>query len=184
MRLAIYGAVLAVITVVWFTAASFRFLRDLFNNARNVARGGGASAMAALERAMNMAELLAMAVIADGEITAEKRSALAEALANGKLEVKSGEALAGVSPRAAALREPEALREAVARVGMRLSMKDREEALGMIAGLAKAGAGLPVEGAYRGGRRSDPRALVELFATALGVAPAPREAAMARVEAA
>jgi hypothetical protein len=168
---------LVVIAAIWFLGAIVRFLRDLVKNARAVGTGG-ARGMAAMDRAIAIADLFAMAVLADGQVTDPKRKALAAALKSGNIDIEPGEAINRLRLRTPELKQPERLSAAIASAAASLSMPDRGDALLRIAAIARAGAGILVQGGYRDDQRADTRALVEIFVRALGVSEEQRAAAM------
>jgi hypothetical protein len=162
MRVAPLFIVFIAIAAIWFLAATYRFLRDLVRSARSVG-AGGQRAMEAMERSIAIADLFTMAVLADGQVTDRKRSALAAALASAKIDIKPGAAINRLRLRTPELKQPERLSAAIATAAERLSMMDRGNALLRIASIARAGAGVPVQGGYRedqeGGPTSARRAL-------------------------
>ncbi len=174
MRVVPYALVLIVITAVWFFSASFRFLRDLGRSAILAFKGGRTDAMADVDRAVATADLCALAVLADGELTAQKMDGLGRALREARTDVSAQEALRRIQKT----QNPPPFHEAVKRAAMSLAAPHRAPVLRLVARLAASGAGLAAAGAYRSGRRSDPKALVELYASALGVSEAEREEAL------
>lgn len=146
------------------------YFRSIGSSLALLARGGGARGMAAMEQALTIAEIGALAVLADGEVTEHERAALAGALEADHRGVSVDEALARARRAAPDATDAAVLRDAVARAGRRLDAAQRAQAYGLVVKLACAGAEMNGgEGGYRGLRRADPGALVALVEEALEI---------------
>jgi hypothetical protein len=163
-----YGIIAIVFVVAVVAITIYRWIRSVGSSVARIAHGSGEDAMAAMDRALAVAEIAALAVLADGEITERERDALSGALKAAGFDVSVNEALARVTGRREDVTDPAVLRAAVVRAATRLDPHERARAMGIVKDLAGVGSGLGGgEGGYRGVRRADPTALVDLFAAAL-----------------
>jgi uncharacterized tellurite resistance protein B-like protein len=149
------------------------YWRSIRSSLAALVSGGGARGMAAMDRGLAIAEIGALALLADGEVNEDERAALAKALAADHGSVSVDEALARARRAAPDATDGTVLREAIARAGRRLDAPHREQAYRLVVKLACAGAEMTGDaGGYRGPRRADPGTLVALAADALDI---PRE---------
>jgi uncharacterized tellurite resistance protein B-like protein len=142
---------------------------------------GGPEEMARVERELALAEVVALALVADGEITEEERHTLGRALASGSYEIAAADALARISALARVSATEESLRARLELLAGRLDAKRRADAFALVCALARGGSLLRLPDAgYRGNAHGSAEALVELFATALAIPTEERGALAAR----
>lgn len=122
------------------------------------------------ERDRVKAELLALAVVADGEITEAERAAIHAFAARRGLPPE--ETLAKVAALGEQLRDPAVLRENVARSSALLSPGERLEVFVTVKNFAHRGSrAWPSEAGYRGARGPTPEGLIAIYREALGIEP-------------
>jgi len=137
-----------------------------------LAEGGGEKAMTAMDQALGVAEVGALALLATGEVTDRERAALRAG--RGKdhvigLEEVLERARVALPDRS----DVAAVRAAIVKAGADLDAEHRRAARDLVASLAQAGAQMSTAGDdYRGRRRAEPGTLVGLVADALDL-PAP-----------
>jgi uncharacterized tellurite resistance protein B-like protein len=156
--------------IVWGAGAVAGYFRDLSHGIEQ-AKGSQEERMAAMERALALADLMVLAVLADGVVSDDEWNSLRALFEGSKLSLDPKETVQRLQWEAAKLSDPRVLKERIYLKSRVLSEKDRAEALWLVKELARTGSGLggANEGGYRGARKSDPRALVELFAKAMEI---------------
>jgi len=143
------------------------YARDLRASVTRIFRGGGLEAALRAERARNKATVLALAVLADGEVTEAERHVLVAFAARERVD--PDEIFAKVTPLAERLRDARFLRDAVARVASELDPGERLELFVAVENLARRGSrAWPDAAGYRGAG-PEPEALVTIFRDALGI---------------
>ncbi|GAB4200245.1 MAG: hypothetical protein OHK0013_11110 [Sandaracinaceae bacterium] len=138
----------------------------------------GFASDAASSRAIVIADILALAALADGQVTREELRLLqATEIGEGDLAVVVAERLYALDLPAEEVQSPEWLEVQVSDLALRLSREERAQAMRYVLLLARRGSRLK-ERELPGGRivGLDPRELVELFARALAIAPEELEA--------
>ena len=147
------------------------YVRDLLGSIKRLFGGGGLEAALREERARNKATVLALAVIADGAVTAAEHPAIAELAERHGLDVD--EVMAKVGSLAEQLRDPAVLREKVARCAAELDADERLEIFVAVKNLAHQGSrAWPEDSGYRGASGPTSEALIAIFRDALGITAA------------
>jgi hypothetical protein len=124
--------------------------------------------------AIVIADILALAALADGQVTPEELRLLQSTeVGEGELAVVVAERLYALDLPADEVQSPEWLAVQVSNLALRLSREERAQAMGCVLLLARRGARLEAR-ELPGGRivGLDPRELVELFARAMGIGAA------------
>jgi len=169
----------ALVVIVWGAGTALAsYFRDLRTGLSTVTQEGSPEErMAELERKLAVADLIVLAVLADGEVPNEEWERLCKAFAESRLGVDPVATAARFRAQAAELQHPEILRDRITRTAVRLGPPEREEAFRLIVGLARGGSGIAVTHGvgYRAVARSDPHGLIEIFADTLQVPPEARE---------
>lgn len=162
---------MVVVIALWGAgSAVVSYFRDLGEGIEQ-AKGSHEERMAAMERALALADLMVLAVLADGVVSDDEWNSLRTLFEGSKLDLDPKETVQRLRWDAAKLQDPSVLKERIYLKSQVLSEKDRAEALWLVQELARTGSGLggANQGGYRGARKSDPRALVELFAKAMEI---------------
>jgi hypothetical protein len=147
------------------------YVRDLRGSIERIFGGGGLEAALREEQARNKANVLALAVIADGVISEAERPAIAEFAERHGID--AGEVVAKVASLAEQLRDPRVLREKVAHCATQLDADERLEVFVAVKNLAHRGSrAWPEQSGYRGGAGPSPEALIAIFRDALGITAA------------
>lgn len=134
---------------------------------REIVRGDPIGDALRTERELAIAELVALAILADGEISAEEDAAIAHASERASAQEKA--ALAKLMASAVDLRSPVVLRERIAKAAAALEPEDRLAVFAMVKNLAHAGSrAWGEEESYRSSGPS-PEALVAIFRDVLGI---------------
>lgn len=137
---------------------------------RELLRGDVVGAALRTERERAIAELLALAILADGEISPEERAAVENASATASAQEKA--ALATLMASAVDLRSPEVLRQRIRSAAAALDPDDRVAVFAMVKNLAHRGSrAWGEEESYRSAGPS-PEALVAIFRDALVITAA------------
>jgi len=143
------------------------YLRDLDAAVRQLFGRGGLEAALREETSRAQADLLALAVVADGVITEAERGAV-EAYAR-RQELDPAEVLAGIDALADALRDPAVLRARVTARAAPLDADGRLEVFVAVKNLAHRGSrAWPEAVGYRDGAPT-PEDLIAAFRDALGI---------------
>jgi hypothetical protein len=119
------------------------------------------AALASMDRAFAFADALAVALFADGVLDDRERARFAREMT--ELGIDGDEVLRGWSARADELATREGLARALREVREKLSDDDRAKVVAAVRKYADEGSGCAVDADYRGGRRSDPAALLEAY---------------------
>jgi len=124
-------------------------------------------------RGYAIADLVVMAVLADGVVTEDEWARLRRALAEEGTGIDAAEATSRLEARAEALKDRRQLRKAVALAAAPLSSEDREQVLRIVVDFARNGsAAMATSGTgYRVAERTDPATLIQVFAEALDLPP-------------
>ena len=137
---------------------------------RELARGDLVGNALRNERELAIAELVALAILADGEVSAEEQEAIAHASAKASAQEKA--ALATLMASAVDLRSPGALRARIEKAAAVLDAEDKAAVLGMVTHLAQLGSrAWGEEESYRSSGPS-PEALGAIFRDALAITAA------------
>jgi hypothetical protein len=132
--------------------------------------------MTRLERQMALVDVVALALLADGVVADEERAALKSAFEDIQPEIDAKDVLERVTALADTVGTDDELRARVSLVGRQLDDEGRRDAFAIVEALARGGSRLRGTTDYRGGGRTSPEALVDLFAAALRIDPAERHA--------
>lgn len=169
------------IVALFLGSAGLAWAKDLVESTRDLARPRGEEAMKALERAYAVAEIVALATLADGEVSPDEWDALREMAAREGSVEDAAAAVEHLRRLQIPLSTREALEEAVAQRARRLDAAARADAYRLVTQLAARGSRMPGEPAAprgpRGGYRvaaPTPDVLLEVFAAALAVEPGDR----------
>lgn len=155
----------------------YKYFSSVGGSVARIAKGGGEKAMAEMERAIAMADVVALAVLADGEARDAEVSALQEAFSRNGLPVRADESIKRARAVAGDVTHAETLRRSIERFAARLKEDERAEAFRVVVDLAGAGAGAIVgQTDYRHAKRWDPGALITIFAESMRIPPDTRAA--------
>jgi len=150
-------------------SAGIAYVRDLRAAVEQLTKRGGLESALHLERVLAKVDLLALAVLADGEVTATERTAVAAAAKRDA--VVADAAIARFLSVAGELRTPDVLREKIVQTAARLSADERIEVFVAVKNLAYGGgarAWAPAQ-SYRDVARPTPEALISIFREGLGI---------------
>ena len=149
-------------------SAGVAYVRDLRAAIEQLFGRGGLEAALRAEHARVKANVLALAVIADGAITPAEHETIAQFAASHGIE--PDEAIAKLTSVADEVRDPVVLREKVARYAAPLDANERLEVFVVVKNLAHRGSrAWPEEAGYRGAHAPTPEALIAAFRDALGI---------------
>jgi len=161
--------ILLFLTIAAAGGALGAYIRDLRAGVSRLS-GGGVDAMAAIERAIAISDLLSYAVLADGEVSEEESTALAQALRDAGVSVSADDAIARLRARAAELKDEATLRLKITATAAKLSAADRTDVFRHVVALAASGSGISVgETSYRSNQTTDAQRLVTVFSECLGI---------------
>jgi hypothetical protein len=146
------------------------YFRGMARDLRAVTGPGGTREMARLERQMALADVVALALFADGVVTDEERAALESACEEFQPDIEPKDVLERVTALAETFGTDDELRARVSLAGGQLDDEGRREAFAIVEALARGG-GSRLRGTtdHRDAERTAPEALVDLFATALHI---------------
>lgn len=120
--------------------------------------------------ALAMADIVALAALADGQVSREELSALeATTIGEGELAVQAAERLYQLDASAEDIQSPEWLEVKISDLAIALDREERRRTLALVAELARHGARLKAQDLPAGHEVVTDRELVRLFARALGV---------------
>ena len=149
-------------------SAGADYVRDLRAAIEQLFGRGGLEAALREEQARVKANVLALAVIADGAITPAEHEAIAQFAASHGIE--PDEAIAKLTSVADEVRDPAVLREKITRFAAPLDASERLEVFVAVKNLAHRGSrAWPEEAGYRGAHAPTPEALIAAFRDALGI---------------
>lgn len=150
-------------------ASYFSDLRDALRLLRN---DGGIEAMERAERELAFAEIVALALFADGEVTMEERATLRRvgltAAEKGDL-LDVDEALERIAIVARAALTEDTLRGRIEGLAEKLDAPQRGQAFAMACALARGGSRLRGPSGYRDNAQGSGEALIDVFAKALAI---------------
>ena len=152
-------------------SAGASYVRDLRAAIEQLFGRGGLEAALREEQARVKANVLALAVIADGVVTPAEHGAIAQFAASHGIAPDA--VIAELTSVADELRDPAVLREKIARSAASLDASERLEVFVAVKNLAHRGSrAWPDEAGYRGPHAPTPEALIAAFRDALGIRPA------------
>lgn len=131
--------------------------------------GGSVDAMAKMDEALAIADLVMLAIVADGTVTEEEIVRLEALHKDREIPELARKALEDFRARMPAVRSDDDLAGLAATILPRVSAEGRRGVLETVVAMARAGSGATTSATYREASRSDPRALVDRFAALLGV---------------
>ena len=148
------------------------YFSDLLDALRALRNDGGVEAMQRAERDLAFAEIVALALFADGEVTTEERATLRRvgvtAAAKGDV-LDVDEALERIMIVARAALTEEKLRSRIEALAEYLDGPRRAQAYALVCALARGGSLLRGQSGYRDNAHGSGDALVDVFATALAI---------------
>lgn len=154
------------IVVIGAAGAVAGYFRDLFATA--FSRGASTDAMERMDEALAVADLLMLAVAADGRVTDDELAALRAFHARARLEEDADAALEAFVARLPATRDLPAIERLARDAVPRISPAMRREVYRLVFSLARGGSGLAHPGSDRG-EGAGGQALCDRFAALLAI---------------
>ena len=171
------GMEIVIVLIALGGGAVASYFSDLLDALRVLRSDGGIEAMERAERDLAFAEVVALALFADGEVTMDERATLRRV---GLTAAEKGdvldvdEALQRITFVARAALTEDTLRARIEDLAAKLDASRREQAFAMVCALARGGSRLRGPSGYRDNAQGTGEALIEIFATALAIAEGDR----------
>lgn len=152
----------------FMVVAMASYVRDLSQSVSELDDPRGESAMDAVLEEYSIAEIVALAIMADGELTEPELEALREITTTTLGDAREAERCIGTMRRQDRVAgDWDDLAELVRRSARRLSVPRRIEAYQHVVSLANTGSGLPGEAGYRTYRTADTQGMLDAMAAGL-----------------